>query len=267
MRADMKKEVNLRTWSGFVRQLKGLKKENKKLFFRGHADARWSLQTTLERRGREDMLIADYYRAAGRVLPQVQTVTGREFELPIYPDALKLLEGYDKFSVALTFGQVPGYAFFIYLRHHGFPAPLLDWTRSPYIAAYFAFASESKGAKKRSIYVWSEGRFRSGGTDQPEMKMMGPYIAAHPRHALQQSNYSLCATYASKKNEWRFTSHEEAMTDDDEGQLWKFNLPSGERAKVLAHLSEYNLNAHSLFGSEESLMETLADREIDRYEE
>ena len=28
------------------------------------------------------------------------------------------------------------------------------------------------------------------------------------------------------------------MADEDEGQLWKFNLPSSERGKVLAHLSE-----------------------------
>ena len=57
------------------------------------------------------------------------------------------------------------------------------------------------------------------------------------------------------------------MADEDEGHLWKFNLPSSERRKVLAHLSEHNLNAHSLFGSEESFLETLADRELDRWEE
>jgi hypothetical protein len=43
---------------------------------------------------------------------------------------------------------------------------------------------------------------------------------------------------------------------------WKFTIPVTEQPKVLALLDEYNLNAFSLFGSEEHLMETLATREF-----
>jgi hypothetical protein len=38
--------------------------------------------------------------------------------------------------------------------------------------------------------------------------------------------------------------------------LWKYNLPSCERLEVLRMLDAYNLNAFSLFGSDESLLET-----------
>lgn len=41
-------------------------------------------------------------------------------------------------------------------------------------------------------------------------------------------------------------------------------VPSSERMKVLALLDRYNLNDYSLFGSEESLMETMAIREIEQ---
>ena len=43
--------------------------------------------------------------------------------------------------------------------------------------------------------------------------------------------------------------------------LWKFNLPSTERVKVLRLLNEYNLNAFSLLDSEETLLETMWFRE------
>lgn len=68
-----------------------------------------------------------------------------------------------------------------------------------------------------------------------------------------------------KKNDgWCYACHEDVFAQGAEEQdlLWKFNLPSSERTKVLLALDRYNLNAYSLFGSEESLMETVAHWEI-----
>jgi hypothetical protein len=70
---------------------------------------------------------------------------------------------------------------------------------------------------------------------------------------------------------WRFAPHENVLVQDDsppgnpqQDVLWKFNIPSTERLKVLRLLNDdYNINAFSLFQSEESLMETMALRELD----
>jgi hypothetical protein len=69
--------------------------------------------------------------------------------------------------------------------------------------------------------------------------------------------------------EWRFEKHDEAFKSSSiiDGEPWnfeltKFNIPSSERHKVLRLLDEHNLNAFSLFGTEESLMETLAMRKL-----
>jgi hypothetical protein len=65
-------------------------------------------------------------------------------------------------------------------------------------------------------------------------------------------------------NEWRFAKHEDVFVNINPNQdvLWRLNIPWTQRLKVLKLLDSYNLNAFSLFGSEESLMETLAFREF-----
>lgn len=70
-----------------------------------------------------------------------------------------------------------------------------------------------------------------------------------------------CISY---NGEWEYAPHEKAFARCDTNQdlLWKFNIPYLERLKVLSLLDGYNINALSVFGSEESLMETMALREI-----
>jgi hypothetical protein len=60
--------------------------------------------------------------------------------------------------------------------------------------------------------------------------------------------------------EWRFEQYQRVFEwpNQTQGDFWKFNIPYSERIKVLKLLERYNLNAFSLFGSEESLMETMA---------
>jgi hypothetical protein len=224
------------------------------------------------------MLVGDYYRLiTAQVRPQIESITGRKFDVPAYRELVELLKkGYDPFSLDLSFKGLPAYDFLIYTRHHGFPSPLLDWSRSIYIAAFFAFQTpnpqmkvdgeRSRGsAPRRAIYVWQQGKFITHGTDTLEIRRLGPNVTTHPRHVLQQCDYSLCTTFDTATNEWRFASQGKGfkLLPRMSGHLWKFTIPSGERMKVLGLLDSMNLNAYSLFGSEESLMDTVALRALE----
>ena len=48
----------------------------------------------------------------------------------------------------------------------------------------------------------------------------------------------------------------------NQDHLWKLTLPRAQRPRVLSLLNDFNLNAYSLFGSEDTLIETLAAAEI-----
>ena len=150
----------------------------------------------------------------------------------------------------------------VYLRHHGFPSPLLDWSRSSYVAAFFAFRDLQPEGGKRSIYAFCEmpEGHKGGVVGEPQIRSIGPYVRSDPRHFRQQSDYTICASF---DHSWRFHSHEDVLVHrrPEQDFLWKFDLPSTERIKVLRLLNDYNLNAFSLFDSEETLLETMWFRE------
>ena len=158
------------------------------------------------------------------------------------------------------------WSYMVHLRHHGFPSPFLDWTRSPYVAAFFAFRRPIKDVKKVSICVYCKDPDGGHSSSQPEIRILKKhYFPTHRRHFLQQCEYTICVQ--NRESEWLFVPHEEAFTlgggDLNYDVLWKFRLPTTERPKVLKLLDRSNINAFSLFQSEESLMETMAFRELD----
>ena len=131
--------------------------EAPELLFRGQADSARPLTTTLERMGCESMSFDDYYRlAVTRVRPAVDAFTNVAWDVPDYdfPLADSFRTDPELFS-SFKFPSVGFYRYMVYLRHHGFPSPLLDWTWSMHVAAFFAFRTVGT-AEKRSIYVYCE---------------------------------------------------------------------------------------------------------------
>jgi hypothetical protein len=265
--------VSLRNWDAFTAELQKLRDELPKdasgqppeLLFRGQSDSDWRLSTTLERADCEGMTFDEYYRlAVARARPTVEAFTDAVWEVPDYDTALEQAFRTDReLFFSREFPSVGFYRYMVYLRHHGFPSPLLDWTSSMHVAAFFAFR-ETGPAEKRSIFVYCERPYgiKGGAVGEPAMRAVGKYVRTHARHFRQLSDYTICAAFDEKSGGWRFHRHDPVFgSRDKQDFLWKFDLPSTERIAILKSLDQYNLNAFSLFDTQETLLETVWLRE------
>ncbi|MCX5785801.1 MAG: FRG domain-containing protein [Elusimicrobia bacterium] len=255
--------IKLNDFYTFLNSKTGLDQEAYEPIFRGHANAKWRLESTLERESPKNFSITGYYLLLLKIHEQLKSCG-----LKNVPYFLKDHAELEKIKDAQF---LPHAEFLTFVRHFGFPSPLVDWSCSPYIASFFAFncAEENEDV---SIYSLFQKQLQSlpSNPAAPSQSMsidfIGEYLASHKRHFLQQSNYTVCLTKEYPGKIQDFCSHKEcisAFSDEifPQAIIFKFILPGSEKKVALKELDKMNINKYSLFGDEESLLNTLFNRE------
>lgn len=239
-------------------------KFNERLLFRGQGDAEWKIQSTLERAGFKDISLKDYYEEIDSLKPEINSL-GHHFQRWMGRNGY-LFDFSDYHEI--NRGFFPDIEYLSYLRHHGFPTPLIDVTQSEYVALYFA--CEELCEKKAKIFVFAEDFGNTAVGGEPELHQIGHYLESDRRHIAQQSEYFVTVQYRRFEgySEWHFVPFESfrgeyfgTQNSDDVESCTKsfFEIEIAEHAKkeILAELARMNVNRYTLYLDEDSLVQKL----------
>lgn len=261
---DNIKTIECTSWEDFKRQLPVIEAESIRLkhnpdilrqtdgvpYFRGHANASWQLQTTLERAPGSALyaVFAEYCQLLATVYNKTKDIS---VECPAY--------NYE--TIRPLIGQSPIYSpvelieYFAFVRHLGFPSPLLDWSRHPYIAAFFAF-SDCIESQSVAIYVLKKTRSNLASSPSEDcvdyIELIGQYLKTHERHHRQHSNYTVAMRCKTFNCPYEFIPHSQVLIDQfgfNCNKITKYILPGSEKKTVLNELTRSGITKPSVYGN------------------
>jgi len=240
------KQIDLKSWLDFKSKVDSFKLE---WIYRGQANASWDLSSSLERSSMteiehniEEVFITEYKKA-----------------ISSFPDYSGTPE--------------TNLEWLSLLQHHGTPTRLIDFTHSPYIAAYFAFQEEAID-KSEPVAIWCVNRIRfyqgalyylkknfdvlayidrrylfSESTFEELFRRAGldcvmPFdpANANQRQLIQQSVF-----LAAMNPEKRFIDQLAFLDYQEKPVVTKLTIPGSERKIALRDLMKMNITHATLF--------------------
>lgn len=153
-------------------------------------------------------------------------------------------------------------AFFSLIQHHGYPTPVLDWTYSAYVAAFFAFQKCPENSDK-PVRIWA---FDITAWERDEHQLFnvpfsGPHVTRvetlaieNPRIIPQQG----VGTLTSVSDLEYYLKNKEV--DRNARYIRAFDLPAQQRPIALSELAMMGVTAASLFPGLDGACEALRGR-------
>ncbi len=230
----------IKTWNQFKTFVKQL--ERKRFVFRGQEDSRWRLRTSFYRTGRSNL--ERYF---------IQDVS----------DLQKALSALTRYPFNLNDPFHYG-AFLNLAQHHGYPTPLLDWTWSPYVAAFFAFRnlpsnSAARGSRVRIFKLdsreWDKlPRYNRALPARPHVSVLDALAFDNVR-AIPQQSISTISNIDDIE-----THILTAESSSRKTYLEVIELKSSDQQEVMRELALMGITAGSLFPGLEGACESLRER-------
>jgi len=236
------KERRLRFWEEYVEIV--LEKNYRRFIYRGHSQGHYRLETSI-RRAFETLGIREGWRS-GREREAIKSFKSRAHlylsHLPSASDDLEWL------SV---------------MQHYGAPTRLLDWTYSPFVAAFFAFQQLSRGCAVYEIDLSSLNNANASrlkedwredilnGTED----FVAPFLPDYQneRLILQQGLFLVPGNILSSAEDIV-----DAYSDKDRFIVkYIFDLPPRSIQEVIKKLKAMNIDDYRLFPGIEGLSRSM----------
>lgn len=241
-----KATFTLENWNDFKKWVQGTDKGGDlESIYRGQINPNHRLRTTFHRTGRNDL------------------VAYERDDLPVLVHYINATPGYNfDLTKIEDFGGLLNLA-----QHHGFPTPLLDWTESPYIAAFFAYEnvlkSDIKGYVRILIFNFRQWANDFPGLQQATVRISTPtptisvriLPAKNNSRALPQQSISIFSNIDDIES---FIGLYESFKGSV--YLTKIDLPRAERNRVLRELRLMGITAASLFPGLDGTCRALKER-------
>lgn len=228
-----------KSWAEFKELISGM--QSSKYLYRGQKES-WRLRTTFHRG--ERYIINEFTSKDVKQLHQkLSAITKHYFDLSV-PDQ--------------------NGAFFNLLQHHGYPTPLLDWSYSPYVSAFFAFRGWPLGYVGKGdirIYIFDNEawqrkypQIQNLNPPYPHLSVMEFIAIDNPRLVPQQAittvtNIDDIEAYILEKQK-----------DDGIQYIRAIDIPANEREIAMRELRFMGITAGSMFPSIDGVCEELRER-------
>lgn len=233
-------------WAEFKAHMSTL--VGKRYLFRGQSEP-WRLRTSFHRKGRADL---------ARFLNEDVPVLRRHLSARV------------KHVFNLANPDENG-AFFNLIQHHGYPTPLLDWTYSPYVAAFFAYrgtsnekASGAAEIERVRIHVLDQQTWQADFR-QPLMVVspglyfsVGEFLAIENERMVPQQAASTVANVDDIESYIR-----DCETRSGKAYLSAIDLPLADRKRVVDELAYMGITAGSMFPGLDGACEELCQRNFE----
>ena len=220
--------------------------EPDQFIFRGQENSEWRLRTNFHRSGRSNV-----YRFANEDVPILY----------------KNLGHMTKHLFDLEKPQQYG-AFVSLAQHHGYPTPLLDWTYSPFIAAYFAYndlaTQQVNSNQKVRIHMFDKKSWTDEWRQIQNLRVHSPHFSIlealaidNPRMIPQQAlasvtNVADIETYIQECEELKSKKY-----------LKVIDLPASSRTEAVNELRMMGITAGSLFPGLDGTCKQLREQMFD----